>query len=120
MAHFAEINSDNVVQRVIVVNNDILLDSENNEVEQLGIDFCKSLYGQDTNWVQASYNGNIRKQYPHTGYIYDSTKDKFIEPQPFPSWTLNPNDEWIPPVTIPSGEGVHEWNEESLTWDTTT
>ena len=63
MAHFAKLDSNNVVQQVIVVNNDVLLDSDGNESEQIGIDFCKSLYGQEANWVQTSYNNTFRKQY---------------------------------------------------------
>ena len=60
MAHFAQLDDNNIVVTVIVINNNELLDQDGNEIEQKGIDFCKSLYGQDTNWVQTSYNGNFR------------------------------------------------------------
>jgi len=76
MAHFAQINSDNVVQQVIVVNNEILLDSEGVEQEALGVAFCQELLGGT--WVQTSYNGNFRGRYAGMGMIYDSVKDEFI------------------------------------------
>ena len=63
MAHFAQLDDNNVVINIIVVHNNELLDQDGNEVEQKGIDFCKSLFGQDTEWVQTSYNGNFRKNY---------------------------------------------------------
>ena len=78
MAHFAQINSDNVVQQVIVVNNEILLDSEGVEQEALGVAFCQELLGGT--WVQTSYNGNFRGRYAGMGMIYDSVKDEFIVP----------------------------------------
>ena len=88
MAHFAKINSDNIVEQVIVVNNNVVQDILQRDVEQLGIDFCKKLFGDETNWVQTSYNNNIRKQFAKIGDTYDKEKDKFISPQPFPSWVL--------------------------------
>ena len=117
MAHFAKIDSNNIVQEVIVINNDILQDSNNNEVEQLGIDFCKGLFGQDTNWVQTSYNSNTRKQYAIIGSKYDSTNDVFILPQPFDSWTLDANHDWQPPTPYPTDNRTYNWNEEDQTWD---
>ena len=71
MAHFAEIGSDNVVKRVVVVNNDVILDSEQNESEAIGIEFCQSLFGMDTNWVQTSYNGAFRKNFAGFYFTYD-------------------------------------------------
>ena len=78
MAHFAEIGLNNVVERVIVVNNNELLDENGNEVEQKGIDFCKSLFGGT--WVQTSYNGNFRGCFAGKGYTYDSENDVFVPP----------------------------------------
>tara|TARA_B100001059_G_scaffold65407_1_gene61660 strand:- start:2430 stop:2912 length:483 start_codon:yes stop_codon:yes gene_type:complete len=115
MAHFAKLDENNIVIKGIVINNDILLQNEI-EVEQLGIDFCKSLYGQDTTWVQTSYNGNIRKQYAGIGMSYDETNDVFILPQPFDSWTLNSNFDWEAPVSFPTDGNPYEWNEETLSW----
>lgn len=117
MAHFAKIDLNNVVEQVIVVNNDVLLDSEGNESEQLGIDFCKSLYGQDTTWVQTSYNGNFRKQYAGIGFTYDETNDVFISIKPFDSWILDENFDWQPPTPYPTDGKTYSWNEENQTWD---
>jgi hypothetical protein len=77
MAHFARIENG-FVQEVIVVNNDVIMDSEGIEQEQLGVDFCKSLYGQDTEWVQTSYNGSFRGRYAGEGHIWDG--ENFIHP----------------------------------------
>lgn len=76
MAHFAELDENNIVTRVIVVNNNELLDGEQTEVEQLGIDFCVAHYGG--RWIQTSYNDNFRGAYAGAGFIYDSVKDEFL------------------------------------------
>jgi hypothetical protein len=81
MAHFAKLDENNVVMQVIVVNNNELMDN-GVESEQKGIDFCKSLFGQDTRWVQTSYNGNFRGTYAGVGYTYDAQKDEFVGPTP--------------------------------------
>lgn len=81
MAHFAELDSNNVVLRVIVVSNEMLLEN-NQESEAKGIAFCKQLFGDESIWVQTSYNGNIRKNYAGIGYIYDQQRDVFMIPQP--------------------------------------
>lgn len=115
MAHFAQISSDsNVVIQVIVVNNDVLLDDNGVEQEQLGIDFCKSIYGQDTNWVQTSYNNNFRKRFAGVDMIYNSSLDVFIDPQPFPSWTFNSTTtEWDPPIAKPIDVYSYFWDEDA-------
>ena len=82
MAHFAELDSNNIVLRVLVVDNSMIKDEQGNEVEQIGINFLKSLCGQETIWLQTSYNGNKRKNYAGIGYIYDLTRDAFIAPKP--------------------------------------
>jgi hypothetical protein len=81
MAHFAEVNNEDAVEQVIVVANEVLLDKDGKEVEALGIDFLKSLYGQDTNWVQTSYNGTFRGCYAGVGMIYDKDLNEFIYPE---------------------------------------
>lgn len=80
MAHFAEINEENIVTRVIVICNEDCLNSEGIEDEQVGISFCKKLFGQDTRWVQTSYTGKKRGKYTGPGDIYDEVNDKFISP----------------------------------------
>lgn len=78
MAHFAKINDNNAVEQVIVVNNEVLLDSEGVEQEALGAAFCEELFGGK--WIQTSYNGNFRGRYAGVGMIYDPVADEFIAP----------------------------------------
>lgn len=78
MAHFAKINDNNAVEQVIVVNNEVLLDSEGVEQEALGVAFCEELFGGK--WIQTSYNGNFRGRYAGVGMIYDPVADEFIAP----------------------------------------
>jgi hypothetical protein len=122
MAHFAQIDSDNIVTQVIVVDNS---DAPN---EAAGIAFCQNLLGAGTNWVQTSYNDNIRFRYAGTGMKYDSTNDVFYEQQPYPSWGLNTSTwAWDAPVALPDDAGVddvdnpteyvsYDWDEGSTTW----
>jgi hypothetical protein len=81
MAHFAELNEENVVQRVIVVNNEKLTDQYGFEHEDRGVAFCKQLFGADTKWVQTSYNSNFRGTYAGVGFIYDPIEDTFKQPE---------------------------------------
>ena len=115
MAHFAQLDENNIVMNVIVVSNNELLDENGVEQESKGISFCQSLLGG--NWVQTSYNGNIRKNYAGIGYTYDATRDAFIPPQPFPSWTLvGETAQWKPPVDYPTDGKMYTWNEETTSW----
>lgn len=82
MAHFAELDANNIVLRVILVSNDMILDEQGNEDEFRGVAFCQSLFGADTIWMQTSYNGKIRKNYAGIGHTYDDTRDAFIAPKP--------------------------------------
>ena len=82
MAHFVELDGNNIVIRGIVVHNNELLDDNGNESEAKGIQFCKDHYGQDTIWIQTSYNGNFRKNYASAGFIYDKERDAFRLPSP--------------------------------------
>jgi hypothetical protein len=114
MAHFAQLDESNVVTQVIVVHNNELLD-DGVESEAKGIAFCQSLFGG--NWIQTSYNGNIRKQYAGIGYTYDSVNDVFISFKPFPSWILDENFDWQAPTPMPIEEGkFFIWDEPSLSW----
>ena len=116
MAHFAEINDNNIVVQVIVINNNQLLDTNNNEQEIKGIDFCESLYGH-RNWVQTSYNGSFRYNFAGQGYIWDNENNAFYEPQPYASWKLDENYEWQPPIPYPNNTTiVYEWDEENINW----
>lgn len=82
MAHFAELDANNIVLRVIVVSNEMLHDENGVESEAVGIAFCHLLFGADTRWVQTSYNGNFRKNYAAIGDVYDAARDAFIAPKP--------------------------------------
>lgn len=117
MAHFAEINDNNIVTKVIVVHNNELLLGDT-ESEQKGIDFCESLFGH-RNWVQTSYNGNMRYNFAGIGYTWDSENDAFYAPQPYASWSLDENFIWQPPVPYPEDatpEKIYEWDEENTNW----
>lgn len=107
MAHAAEIDpSTNRVLRVIVVHNTF----EPN-VEQ----WCADTYGGV--WKQTSYNGTIRKNFAGIGYEYRADLDAFVPPQPFSSWTLEPQTaQWKPPVPYPSDGGMYEWDEALQLW----
>jgi len=122
MAHFAELDETNVVKQVIVVHNNELLDDSGNELETKGIAFCQSLFGGD--WVQTSYNGSIRKNFAGVGSIYDPIMDAFYAPQPFPSWTLDANAKWQPPVPEPvnpyTPDQQEYWLEPDYVWDEAT
>ena len=116
MAHFAELDENNVVLQVIVVHNNELLDNEGQENEVKGVGFCASLFGH-SNWVQTSYNNNMRKQFAGTGFTYDDVNDVFVAPQPFPSWSLDENHDWQAPIPMPEDDKQYSWNEENQTWD---
>ena len=115
MAHFAEINENNIVTKVIVVhNNELLLGEE--EVETKGIDFCEGLFGH-RNWVQTSYNANFRYNFAGVGYTWDSENNAFYAPKPFASWSLDENYIWQAPVPYPDDNEAYTWNEENQSWD---
>jgi hypothetical protein len=97
MAHFAELDETNIVKQVIVVNNEVIENKDFPQSESIGIAFCKSIFGEDTNWVQTSYNGNFRVRYAGIEMTYDSARDAFIAPKP--------------------SEGSYVLNEETLSWD---
>ena len=117
MAHFATLNESNIVTKVEVVNNNVILDGDDVEQEQLGINFLISLYGAG-NYKQTSYNGNIRKNYAGIGYTYDSGRNAFIAPKPYPSWTLVEDTcRWTAPVEEPDDNKVYDWNEDAYQAD---
>lgn len=113
MAHFAKLGLGNIVENVIVVNN------SDAPTEQEGINFLRNLYNdQSLQFVQTSYNKNIRKNYAAIGYTYNETKDAFIPPRPYDSWVLNEDTcQWEAPVTYPNDNQLYEWNETNQTWD---
>ena len=115
MAHFAEIDENNIVLRVIVVNNNDCLDADGNESESVGIAFCKGLLGGE--WLQTSYNATFRKNYAGIGSRYDETLDAFISPKPYDSWILNDETaKWEAPVAMPDDGKDYYWDEETTSW----
>ena len=112
MAHFAKLGTGNIVLTVHVVSNDIAT------TEQLGEEFLQNLYGSRDVWKQTSYNNNIRKNFAGIGYRYDQTRDAFIAPKPYASWTLNEETcIWEAPVVYPDDGIRYDWNELTKTWD---
>lgn len=114
MAHFARIDENNIVTQVIVVDNKDTADANGVEKEYIGAAFCERLFGGT--WKQTSYNGNFRKHYAGIGYKYDAGLDAFVPPQPYPSWTLDADANWQPPVPMPTDGAMYSWDEETQTW----
>jgi hypothetical protein len=122
MAHFAKIGKGSKVEKVIVISNN---DAPN---EQAGVDFIHNLYKEKDLWKQTSYNTHggvhklggtpFRKNYATVGGTYDQTRDAFIPPKPFNSWTLNETTcRWEAPVAYPTDGQEYSWNEANQTWD---
>jgi hypothetical protein len=112
MSHFAEIDDNNIVLRVIVVSDTDTADTDGVEIESIGAQFCTDLMGGT--WIQTSYNGNLRSRYAGIGFTYDEARDAFISPQPFPSWVLDDaTTEWVSPVPMIDGYG---WDEDTVAW----
>ena len=124
MAHFADLEKGNVVKRVIVVGNDVPTVAGplgENDMHVDGETWCINFFKGGT-WKQTSYNDNFRKQYAGKGYTFDHAKDKFIQPQPYASWTLDGNDDWESPVPYPNNDildKVPEWDEAGQKWTAT-
>jgi len=119
MAHFAELNSSNEVLRVIVVSNDDV-DTNGGDQHTDAETFVTTIVPYSTGgvvWKQTSYNNNFRKQYAGAGYTYDSSKNKFIQPQPYSSWALDSSDDWQAPVSYPDDDKRYVWNETDTQWD---
>jgi hypothetical protein len=107
MSHFAELDENNVVLRVLVGDNNMPNEGYDWFVENLG-----------GTWVQTSYSGSIRKNFAGIGFTYDEERDAFIPPKPYDSWTLNETTcRWQAPSPYPQDGRIYEWNEEDLIWD---
>jgi len=124
MAHFAELNNSNEVLQVVVISNEDVND-HGGDLSVEAENFVKTIVPFNPTgvaWKQTSYNNSFRKQYAGIGYSYDSSKDKFILPQPYPSWSLDSNDDWQAPVAVPSQTEINSlkiylsWDEPNLRW----
>ena len=119
MAHFAKLGVGNIIEKVIVISNDVAT------TEQAGIDFINKLYNTRDAWKQTSYNNNFRKNFAGIGYQYDQQRDAFIAPKPFNSWILNEDTcRWEAPIAMPQltqeqidNRNYYNWNETILSWD---
>ena len=115
MAHFAEIDALQRVIRVLVVDDADTQDKKGNEVDSIGMKYLNNAFGGT--WVQTSYNNNFRKNYAGIGFTYDKTRDAFIAPQPYPSWTLVEDTcKWTAPVAYPDDGKNYRWNEDTTNW----
>ena len=112
MSHFAQIDGNNIVTQVIVIEQDVV---------------NTGLFGDPNSWIQTSYNTSggvhtqggtpLRKNYAGIGYTYDSTRDAFIPPKPFNSWTLNETTcLYEAPTPMPTDDKMYSWDEETTSW----
>lgn len=107
MSHFAELDENNIVLRVLVGDNDLPNEGYDWFVENLG-----------GTWIQTSYNSNFRNKFAGIGDAYLPEYDVFVIPKPFESWTLNTDTFiWEPPVPYPEDGGIYNWNEDTQSWD---
>ena len=116
MAHFCQLDENNVVTQVIVVDNKDCADASGVEKEYIGAAFCERLFGGT--WKQTSYNGTFRKNYAGIGFTYNADIDAFVPSKPFNSWVLNNETaQWEAPVAMPDDGQMYTWNEETTSWD---
>ena len=118
MAHFAEIDENNIVTRVLVVSDD---------QEDRGHEFLSNDLGLGGTWLKTSYNTiagehknggtPFRKNYAGIGFTYDKNRDAFIPPKPFNSWKLNEDTcIWEAPVAMPTDDKMYTWDEDTTSW----
>ena len=116
MSHFAELDENNTVKRVLVVDNEVIT-KDGEESEEIGITFLQGLFGEISVWKQTSYNGNFRKNYAGIGHKYDPAKDAFIAPQLYPSWLLDDDTcKWNAPTPYPDDGKIYNWDEDTTSW----
>jgi hypothetical protein len=101
MSYFAHINENSVVTTVIVATQEFI----NTSAE-----------GNPADWIETSIDGSFRKQYAGIGYTYDAQADVFISPQPYPSWVLDSNYDWVAPVPYPNDGKCYNWDESIINW----
>jgi len=126
MAHFAQINENNIVVQVIRVNTEDTSDASGVEKDHIGSAFCERLLGGT--WIRTSFNTRankhseggtpLRGNYAGIGYTYDPTNDVFYPPSPFPSWTISATTNWTweAPTPMPTDGKLYSWEEETKVW----
>jgi hypothetical protein len=108
MAHFAELDANNVILRVLVVHNSL---------EHRGAEFLANDLGLGGRWIQTSYSGTIRKNFAGIGFTYDESRDAFIAPKPFESWLLDEQTcKWVAPKPYPNDGNFYSWDESKGNW----
>jgi len=129
MAHFCQLDENNVVTQVIVVANEDTSDANGVEAEEIGVAFCKKLLGADTNWKQTSYNNSFRVRYAGIGYSFSEELNAFIPPKPWPSFVLNEETaDWVSPLGAApelteeeiASRSFYRWDEDAYQADNTT
>jgi hypothetical protein len=111
MAFFAKIDENNIVKEVHSVMDDIAI------TEEAGITFLKETFGSKFNWKQTFIDGT-RKNYAGIDHTYDTSRDAFISPKPYASWTLNEDTcQWSAPTAMPDDGKIYSWNEDTKAWD---
>ena len=116
MAHFAQINENNIVTEVIVVSNEKCGNVDFPDSEPIGQAFLVSI-GLEGSWKQTSYNDNFRVRYAGLNYRYDAIRDAFISPQPYLSWIFDESTlDWKAPIPYPDDENNYYWDETTTEW----
>jgi hypothetical protein len=117
MAHFAKLDTNNVVLDVNVVSNDTINNLSFPESEPIGVAFLTEWSGGYSNWKQTSYNANFRKNFAGIGHTYNPTLDAFVAPQPYASWVLNTDTaRWEAPIPYPTDNKIYRWDEDTKSW----
>lgn len=115
MAHFAKLDSNNVVIAVRKISNNEMLDATGTEREEIGAAFLMKMEGG--NWKQTSYNKTFRKNYAGVGFTYNEELDAFYAPQPYQAWTLNEETcIWEPPTLLPDDDNIYMWDSDANNW----
>lgn len=116
MAHFAQLDENNIVTQVLVVGNDDIQNLPFPESEPAGCAFLDTVLPGNV-WRQTSYNDNFRKNYAGIGYTYDAVRDAFISLKPYDNWVLDENTcRWVPPVPYPSDGKRYQWIQKENAW----
>lgn len=115
MAHFVQLDDNNIVTQIIVVSDNNIKGIYGFEDEEIGKEVCKRMFGG--RWIQTSYTGKFRKRFAGIGYYYDKRLDAFIPPKPFNSFILNEETcMWEAPKPRPDEEKYYYWDESILDW----
>lgn len=115
MAHFAQV-TNGIVQQVIVIADRDAPDPAPGNSEPLGQAFIRDILKLEGDWVQTSYNNTFRAHYAGIGYTWDAINQAFYAPQPYPSWTLNEEWNWVAPIPYPDDGRMYKWDEAAQAW----